>query len=121
MRMRLSALVGQHRVEVLASYKRTAPYEMVLAFGDVSWVLGRELFGEGLRTGQAGAGDVRVTARGDLVVLGLSTPDGTGSAILRRDDVEQLVRATYLVVPAGRESESLDWSGLVQFPGVSSR
>jgi hypothetical protein len=82
-------------------------------------VIGRELLADALTVGRAGAVDVKVIARGDLIVLGLSTPDGAGWVVFRRDDVDALMTATRRMVSPGEESEFLDWSDIAEFPGVA--
>lgn len=120
MTMRLSALLESGHGTVLARYRREDPYAIVLGFDAVQrgleWTVSRELLSDALVYGHAGVGDIRVTVRGDLVVLGLSTPDGTGTVVFRRNDIDKLLAATYRVVRPGQESAELDWSDL---PGVS--
>jgi hypothetical protein len=122
MKMRLPAMAGTGQVEVTARYRREDPYALHLHFGlrpGVDWAISRELVADALVSGQAGIGDVRVTARGDLVVLALSTPSGSGTAVFRRDDMAELIGRTHELVRPGTESEVLDWSDLAEFPGVS--
>ncbi|WP_169812905.1 SsgA family sporulation/cell division regulator [Amycolatopsis regifaucium] len=120
----MPALVGTVQLQVAAEYSTAEPFAVTLTFPtepvEAEWVLSRELLNEALNTGTAGIGDVRITARGDLVVLALSTPDGKGVAIFRRDALAAFVSLTYLMVPAGAESDVLDWSAAAEmFPGVS--
>jgi hypothetical protein len=102
------------------SYETTDPYAVTMRVtdgaGPVEWVFGRELLDGALATGQAGLGDVVVTVRGDLVVLGLSGPSGTGTAVFRRNEVAAFVAQTHQIVLPGAEFAFLDWSDL---PGVS--
>jgi Streptomyces sporulation and cell division protein, SsgA len=120
MRMDLPVLIGSGHTVASFYYEPADPYAVTLRVvdcaGPVEWVFGRDLFAEALATGQAGVGDVAVTVRGDLVVLGLSTPDGTGTAVFRRADVATFVVRTNEIVRPGTESVWLDWSDL---PGVS--
>lgn len=122
-RIELPALIGQGAVTVIADYDRGDPYAIGLEFPPAvcaeRWVIGRELLAEALTAGAAGTGDVRVTARGDVVVLGFATPDGVGWLVLRRDDVAALVAHTDRLVRPGTESEFLDWSDIAGFPGVA--
>jgi hypothetical protein len=121
--MDLPALLGRGHAMVCARYEPADPYAITLQFPDEvcseTWVIGRDLLAEALQSGQAGLGDVKVTARGDLVVLGLSTPDGTGTAVFRRDDVAALLALTHQMVRPGTESQFLDWSDTADFPGVA--
>ncbi|WP_158634442.1 SsgA family sporulation/cell division regulator [Amycolatopsis sp. WAC 01375] len=124
MKLHLLALVDSQRLQVTAEYRRGEPFAVALSFpiepDEARWVLGRELLEDALNTGAAGIGDVRITARGDLVVLALSTPDGSGSAIFRRDDLAAFLSLTYLIVPAGTESDAIDWSAAAEvFPEVT--
>jgi hypothetical protein len=123
MKMNLPALLSGGHGVVCARYETTDPYAIALHFPETvcaeEWVISRDLLAEALQVGQAGLGDVKVTARGDLVVLGFSTPDGAGTAVFRRDDVAELVACTHRVVGPDTESEFLDWSDTVDFPGVA--
>ncbi|MFI5614553.1 SsgA family sporulation/cell division regulator [Amycolatopsis sp. NPDC051903] len=120
---RLPALLQTGHATISASYDASEPYAIAFGFDAVQpgleWMVSRELLADALIYGAAGEGDLKVTARGDLVVLGMSTPEGTGTVVLRRDDVDTLVVATHRIVPPGQESEHLDWSDTADFPGVS--
>lgn len=121
----LPVLLESGNTAVAASYRRDDPYAVTLGFDavrpGVEWVLARDLFCDALIYGQAGggAGDVTVTVRADLVVLGLSTPDGAATAIFRRDDVADFLGQTHQIVRAGQETAELDWSDVAEFPGVA--
>ena len=123
MRMDLPALLESGQVTVTATYETVHPYAVCFAFpeGDVlvEWAVSRDLLADALTAGHAGVGDVRVTARGDLVVLELSSLDGKGWALFRRDDVAALVALTHQAVRPGTESQFLDWSDISGFPGVA--
>jgi Streptomyces sporulation and cell division protein, SsgA len=77
----------------------------------VSWSFARELLVSGLDE-PAGIGDVRVRpsagARGDIVALTLSSPDGNAVFEARRSVLMRFLRRTYVAVPLGRESDHLD-------------
>lgn len=119
----LPVLLESGHTTVSASYHRDDPYAVTLGFDavrpGVEWVLARDLFCDALIYGQAGHGDVKLTARGDLVVMGMSTPSGTGMAIFRRDDVADFIGQTHQIVRAGQETAELDWSDAAEFPGVA--
>ena len=83
---------------------------------EVVWRISRELLAEAVNAGQAGIGQVRVTVRGDLLVLGLSNQDGSCAVVFRRDDIVELLCRTNELVRPGTEGDLLDWSDL---PGVS--
>jgi hypothetical protein len=120
--MDLPALLDKGHAVVHARYETTDPYAITLRFPEAvcaeEWLIGRELLAEAMQSGRAGIGDVRVTARGDLVVLGMSTPDGTGTVVFRRDDVAELLALTHQLVGPGSESQFLVWSD-PDLPGVA--
>jgi hypothetical protein len=120
MRMDLPVLIGSGHTVATFSYEASDPYAVTMrvtdAAGPVQWVFARDLLAEALQVGQAGVGDVVVTVRGDLVVLGLSSPTGTGTAVFRRGDVTAFLARTGEIVGPGTESALLDWSDV---PGVS--
>ncbi|MEV0066130.1 SsgA family sporulation/cell division regulator [Amycolatopsis sp. NPDC050768] len=121
--LQLPALLENGHATISASYDASEPYAITFGFDAVQpgleWLISRELLSDALIYGTAGDGDLKVTARGDLVVLGMSTPSGTGAIVLRRDDVDALIAATHRIVRPGQESEHLDWSDTVEFPGVA--
>ncbi|MEV0066670.1 SsgA family sporulation/cell division regulator [Amycolatopsis sp. NPDC050768] len=121
--LQLPALLGDGHATISASYDASEPYAITFGFDAVQpgleWAISRELLSDALIYGAAGVGEVKVTARGDLVVLGLSNPDGTGAVVLRRDDVAALVAKTHQMVRPGCESRFLDWSDTAEFPGVA--
>lgn len=114
--MELPVLLESGHTVATLSYEQAEPYAVTMrvdeAVGPVEWVFARELLADALACGQAGLGDVQVTARGDLVVLGVSTPDGTGTAVFRRIDVAAFVAVAHRIVAPGAESALLDWSDL---------
>lgn len=114
--MRLPVLIGSGHTVATLSYDKSDPYAVAMRVtdtgGPVEWVFARDLLADALDHGRAGVGDLVVIARGDLVVLSLSTPDGTGAAVFRRDDVTTFVARAQRIVPPGRESGFLDWSDL---------
>ncbi|MFD5089008.1 SsgA family sporulation/cell division regulator [Amycolatopsis thailandensis] len=119
---RLHALLKTGHAVVNARYDTTEPYAVTFGFPGAEWVISRELLAEALHCGQAGIGDVRVTAPGDLITVGLSTPEGSGWVVFRRDDLAELVAATFDAVRPGTESDAIDWSQAAEvFPGVSLR
>ncbi|UUV34308.1 SsgA family sporulation/cell division regulator [Amycolatopsis roodepoortensis] len=121
MKVHMPALVDSTRLRVAVGYRADEPFAVTLTFPtepEARWVLGRELLDLALNTGTAGLGDARLTARGDLLVLALSTPDGEGTAIFRRDDLATFLSLTYRMVPAG--TEEIDWSAAAKvFPEVT--
>ncbi|NKQ54988.1 SsgA family sporulation/cell division regulator [Amycolatopsis sp. K13G38] len=118
--MDLPVLIGSGHTVASFYYESADPYAVTLRVidgaGPVQWVFARDLFAEALDDGRAGVGDVAVTVRGDLVVLGLSSPHGTGTAVFRRADVATFMASTHEIVRPGSESVWLDWSDV---PGVN--
>lgn len=110
-------VVAAGPLQVTAEYEDTEPFAVAFTFptepDEARWVFSRALLDEALTTGTAGIGDVRLTARGDLVVLALSTPDGSGTAIFRRDDLATFLSLTYQELPAG--AEAIDWAAAAEF------
>ncbi len=79
--------------------------------GTVVWTFARELLAEGLY-GPAGDGDVQVwpclsNTGGAVVIIELSSPDGTAMLQTTSRDVAAFVAATERVVPPGHESSHL--------------
>ncbi|QRP46046.1 SsgA family sporulation/cell division regulator [Amycolatopsis sp. FDAARGOS 1241] len=121
--LQLPALLQTGHATISASYDAGEPYAITFGFDVVQpgleWAISRELLADALVYGTAGVGEVKVTARGDLVVLGLSNPNGTGAIVLRRDDVDTLVARAHQLVAPGTEWQHLDWSDTTEFPGVA--
>lgn len=96
-------------------YDPCDPYAVEATFRardeSISWVLGRDLLSEGLLAA-CGEGDVRVWPTVDerraVVVLQLSSPDGSALLIADADSLERFLRRTYAAVPLGDEGEHLD-------------
>jgi len=114
------------RLTATLRYRPVDPYAVEATFraGDeaISWVLGRDLLGEGLIRA-SGDGDVRVwpTAETDehgerspVVMLQLSSPDGRALLAAPADDVRAFLEQTYAVVEPGFEGELLDVDGVVE-------
>ncbi|MFF4598119.1 SsgA family sporulation/cell division regulator [Amycolatopsis sp. NPDC001319] len=121
--VQLPALLENGHATISASYDASEPYAITFGFDAVQpgleWAVSRELLADALIYGTAGVGDLKVIARGDLVVLGMVTPNGAGTVLLRRDDVEILVAQAHRIVRPGCESQHLDWSDTAEFPGVA--
>src|SRR3954451_988821 len=111
------------RLTATLRYRPVDPYAVEATFraGDeaISWVLGRDLLGEGL-TRPSGEGDVQVwptvegNARTPVVMLQLSSPDGRALLAARAEDVRAFLEQTYIVVEPGSEGEYLDVDGVVE-------
>src|SRR3954470_21436913 len=108
------------RLTATLRYRPVDPYAVEATFraGDeaISWVLGRDLLGEGL-TRPSGEGDVQLgpAAAGDdgtpVVMLQLSSPDGRALLAAPAEDVRAFLEQTYIVVEPGSEGEYLDVDG----------
>ena len=114
------------RLTATLRYQPSDPYAVEATFraGDeaISWVLGRDLLGEGL-TRVSGEGDVRVWPTTDVgergeqtavVMLQLSSPDGRALLAAPARDVQAFLEQTYMVVEPGSEAEHLDVDGVVE-------
>lgn len=104
---------GRPMLSVTLSWRAEDPYAVTVTFPRqeqrVRWVLGRCLLAAGLE-GPAGLGDVSVLP--DLecsgqVELILSSPDGRIGFLVEIGVLEEFLRATWAVVPAGEESRWL--------------
>lgn len=104
-------------------YDQGDPYAVHVVFHpssldaeQVSWSFARELLATGL-VEPSGMGDVRVwpwsTPRGEAVALALSSPDGNALFEISRGLVARFLKRTYVLVPKGRETESLDVAATV--------
>jgi hypothetical protein len=99
--------------QALFRYDGSDPYAVTVVFGDGAvWAFDRELLARGQREA-AGLGDVRIWPEGNRLRVMLSS-DGASSDddwLLLSVDAEQVrafLRATYRLVPAGREDAHLD-------------
>ena len=117
-------LSGEHATDPLdgaLSYDPSDPYavSMTLAAraGQVTWTFARELLAEGLYR-PTGDGDVQVwpclSNTGEAVVIvELSSPDGTALLQTGSRVVQRFVAASYDAVPAGCEGAHLPLDDLV--------
>ncbi|MFK0154193.1 SsgA family sporulation/cell division regulator [Streptomyces sp. NPDC090493] len=124
LRIRMTLVVGQDMgffVPVRLYYKDTDPYAVQFSFDVtpdrvVRWRFARELLDQGL-VAPAGIGDVRITPIGPLQNRRLSIELETLDGYARLEGPTASVRAwlvkTFEVVPAGRESESVDIDGFL--------
>ena len=114
----LRLVLGGDRTAVVPAtlgYDSMEPYAVTALFrtsdGDVTWVFGRDLLEDGLRT-PVGEGDVAVwpSSSDGLPVVCLSLASPSGSALLEADldTVRSFLDAAYTAVPMGHESQALD-------------
>ncbi|MGW0881364.1 SsgA family sporulation/cell division regulator [Streptomyces sp. NPDC002671] len=103
-------------VPVRLYYKDTDPYAVQFSFDVtpdkvVRWTFARELLDQGL-TAPAGIGDVKITPIGPhqnrCLSIELESPDGYARLEGPAASVKAWLAKTFEVVPAGRESESVD-------------
>ncbi|MEW1548367.1 SsgA family sporulation/cell division regulator [Streptomyces tsukubensis] len=101
-------------VPVRLYYKSTDPYAVQLSFGltpdhMVRWTFARELLDQGLTT-PTGFGDVKITPidQSSRFRIELESPDGYAHLEGSAASVKTWLARTFEVIPAGRESESVD-------------
>lgn len=103
-------------VPVWLYYKDTDPYAVQVSFDVtpdkvVRWTFARELLAQGL-TAPAGIGDVKITPigphRNRCFNIELESADGYARLEGPAASVKAWLAKTFEVVPAGRESESVD-------------
>lgn len=108
-------------VPVSLTYDQTDPYAVALVFhtsdGDITWMVARELLVLGASS-PAGDGDVMVWPAltpqlEDAVVIRLQAPGGRLVLRLGRLELDDFLRRTLALVPAGSESDNLDLDALV--------
>ncbi|WP_426566796.1 SsgA family sporulation/cell division regulator [Angustibacter sp. McL0619] len=96
-------------------YEASDPYAVEATFraGEeaISWVLGRDLLSDGLQS-ECGEGDVHVWPTVEdghtVVMLQLSSPDGSALLAADADGLEGFLARTYDAVPLGYEGDHLD-------------
>ncbi|WP_330455793.1 SsgA family sporulation/cell division regulator [Streptomyces sp. NBC_00820] len=97
------------------AYRRRDPFAVHITFhtgvhAPVSWVFARDLLALGMRE-RSGLGDVRVWPQGsgpDAVLnLTLSSPHGSARLRASLPAMAEWLERTYLLVPAGGESDEL--------------
>lgn len=103
------------RLSATLRYETADPFAVEATFraGEeaISWVLGRDLLSDGLHR-DCGEGDVRVwptVDRGrDVVMLQLTSPDGSALLAADASGLESFLSRTYDAVPLGAEGAHLD-------------
>lgn len=96
-------------------YDSDDPYAVSVAFHGpdevVTWVFARDLLAEGLFAPR-GEGDVRVRPErgeeGDVLVIGLASPDGQAELEADVDDVRDFLQRTERVLARGQEHTVID-------------
>lgn len=84
------------------SFDTDDPYAITMGFEyNNSWTFSRDLFLTG-----GGAGDVRVFRNEEFYVVSLM---GTHGIVFPRQSVEEFFVGTEVLVPVGKESETVDW------------
>lgn len=91
----------------------TDPYAYTLTFGAgrqdaTSWLIGRDLFVEGLEN-TSGEGDAKFYTIGSTSVLLLTAPSGSASLSFNSKEVREFVEKTLEAVPRGTEGDLVDW------------
>ncbi|HEU4914410.1 MAG TPA: SsgA family sporulation/cell division regulator [Candidatus Saccharimonadales bacterium] len=111
-------------VSVNLHYDMKDPYAIHILFRtdnpdeeSVIWTFAREILASGV-DGHAGIGDVQVwpwaSPRGNFVMLALSSNDGNAQYEVPRRVVTNFLRATYMVVPLGRETDHLNVDDMIR-------
>ncbi|MFK0179675.1 SsgA family sporulation/cell division regulator [Streptomyces xanthochromogenes] len=124
LQIRMSLVAGPDLrvfVPVRLYYKNTDPYAVHFSFDVtpddvVRWAFARELLDQGL-TAPAGIGDVKITPIGPhqnrRFSIELESPHGYARLEGPAASVKAWLAKTFEVVPAGRESESVDIDSLL--------
>jgi len=119
-------LVASHRkivpLAVSLFYFSDDPYAIRVAFheggdGPVEWTFARDLLSMGLQE-REGPGDVTVWpsagsdggAPGSVLNIELSSPFGSAHFEASASRVSDFLRRTYQIIPAGEESEHIDFA-----------
>ena len=117
-------LSGEHATEHLDgefSYDPADPYAVTMQLearsGSVTWTFARDLLAEGLYH-PAGEGDVQIwpclsNVGEAVVIVELSSPDGTALLQTSSRAVQGFVNAIYQAVPDGGESAHVSMDALV--------
>jgi hypothetical protein len=104
------------------TYRSHDPYAVELCFersgaqdNDVKWILGRDLFADGLGYRRVGAGDVRIWSRSSPrpgtrgnTFLQLSAPEGCALMVLDRGEVRQFLHKSDAIVTPGMQRQYTD-------------
>lgn len=108
---------------LILCYERDYPFEVTVTFppaksSPVSWLLTRDLLNDGRLGLQSIVGDLAVTPAndpvlGDAVQLRLTSPAGKAALWLPERDVTAFLAATYALVPAGTETQLVDWDAAI--------
>ncbi|ABD12772.1 hypothetical protein ThrDRAFT_02900 [Frankia casuarinae] len=89
--------------------------ELILRPGEeaITWIFARALLAEGIEV-PAGTGDVRIRptrSKGQTVItVSLSSPSGHADLELAKSKVTAFLADCHGQVPAGRESNGIDWN-----------
>ncbi|MFE0027079.1 SsgA family sporulation/cell division regulator [Amycolatopsis sp. NPDC059021] len=113
-----AAAVDAGEIDVTVLYEAADPFAVTLVLWldngmGIGWTFARDLLADGMN-GATGLGDVAITPDllDDAVVwVCLHDPEGTGSLQLGfgRADLEWFLDGADAVVPAGTESDHVDW------------
>lgn len=119
MKIQLMAALGEFDVPVNFRYHREDPFTLamtIVACPPATWLFDRDLLRDGLYR-PAGEGDVRVSAGGMTVGIGLNGQNGKAVLVFTRDDITGLVHALDKELPFG--AEVIDWvQEAPWFPGI---
>ncbi|WP_369293492.1 SsgA family sporulation/cell division regulator [Streptomyces sp. TX20-6-3] len=107
-------------IEVILRYRASDAFAVTLDFlgrsGEisVSWTFARDILHFGLKQA-TGHGDVQIwpiaSSRGSLICVSLIASSGSALLTAPTKPIESWLQRTFCLVPAGEESQSLDWDG----------
>lgn len=111
----LASLMGGTRIDADLSYRDDDPYTVDMVFrepgyGEKRWAVARDVLSDGL-VEPAGELAVRVRpARGVMVEVELTSPDGNAVILMFAYEVADFLACTYDLVPSGGERIVVDWA-----------
>jgi hypothetical protein len=106
----------KHQIDTVLGYHRTDPYAVSMTFmaaeEPLTWTFGRDLLIRGMHA-PTGDGDVCVGPSIDelgraIVLITLSSPDGSLLLEGRTDQIAHFLDRTLAMVPSGSEASHLD-------------
>lgn len=111
--------LGEHkRVIASLAYDQAYPLQLEITVIEngtpTTWAVARDLIQAGCYL-TSGMGDVVVSTRGNAVgITFISVDNHEGTLWIRKGVVQKFLDDTYLIVPAGRESEHMNWDAAIE-------
>lgn len=120
--------ITEHTYPAELIYTATDPHAVRLhflhdSFDDCMWIMERDLLRDGYTTDPAnplGYGDVRISGAGQWTWIQLQSPSGKATVRLDSVLVQVFLGKAFDLVPAGTESEHLDFDTAGLFPDGAS-